>query len=106
MTGLLSCPSPCHESLRHERLPRLAEWLEWFFGLRLNERVTQLETFSESGRFAPEDPTGTYSKLVFGDYRGHLPPLREHGDNRHLIPEPRRAGVDRQKAEDESQRGF
>ena len=59
MIGSSPAPFPCHESLCHERLPRLAEWLEWFFGLRLNERVTQLETFPESGCFVPEDPTRT-----------------------------------------------
>lgn len=39
------------------------------FALRLNQRVTQLETFPESGRFVPEDPTLTYRELIFGDYR-------------------------------------
>jgi len=104
MTGSSPAPFPCHESLCHERLPRLAEWLEWFFGLRLNERVTQLETFPESGCFVLEDPTRTYSKLIFG-YRGDLPPFLEHSDNRHLIPEPRRTRVDGQKAEGAPQRG-
>jgi len=39
------------------------------FALRLNQRVSQLETFPESGRFVPEDPTKTYRELIFGDYR-------------------------------------
>ena len=39
------------------------------FALRLNQRVTQLETFPESGRFVPEDPTQSYREPIFGDYR-------------------------------------
>jgi addiction module RelE/StbE family toxin len=39
------------------------------FALRLNQRITQLEAFPESGRFVPEDPTQTYRELIFGDYR-------------------------------------
>ena len=39
------------------------------FALRLNQRVTQLETFPESGRWVPEDPTETYRELIFGNYR-------------------------------------
>jgi addiction module RelE/StbE family toxin len=39
------------------------------FALRLNERVTQLEAFPESGRSVPEDSTQTYRELVFGNYR-------------------------------------
>jgi toxin ParE1/3/4 len=39
------------------------------FALQLNQRVTQLETFPESGRFVPEAPTQTYRELIFGDYR-------------------------------------
>lgn len=39
------------------------------FAFRLNQRVTQIETFPESGRFVPEDPTQTYRELIFGDYR-------------------------------------
>jgi addiction module RelE/StbE family toxin len=39
------------------------------FALRLRQRLNQLETFPESGRLVPEDPTGTYRELIFGDYR-------------------------------------
>ena len=39
------------------------------FALRLKERVTHLETFPESGRSVPEDPTRTYRELIFGNYR-------------------------------------
>ena len=39
------------------------------FALRLNERVTQLEAFPDSGRFVPEDPTKTYRELILGNYR-------------------------------------
>jgi toxin ParE1/3/4 len=39
------------------------------FALRLSQRVTQLEAFPESGRLVPEDPTGTYRELIFGNYR-------------------------------------
>jgi plasmid stabilization system protein ParE len=51
------------------------------FALRLSQRITQLETFPESGRFVPEDPTKTYRELP-----RHLPPFREHRDNRHRGP--------------------
>ena len=39
------------------------------FALRLNQRLTQLEMFPESGRLVPEDPTETYRELIFGDSR-------------------------------------
>lgn len=39
------------------------------FALRLRHRVTQLETFPDSGRQVPEDSTHTYRELIFGDYR-------------------------------------
>jgi toxin ParE1/3/4 len=39
------------------------------FALRLNQRLTQLETFPESGRLVPEDPIQTHRELIFGDYR-------------------------------------
>ena len=29
----------------------------------------ELETFPESGRFVPEDPTQSHRELIFGDYR-------------------------------------
>jgi hypothetical protein len=39
--------------------------------------VTQLETFPDSGRFAPEDPTQTYRELIFGDYRVIYRPVEQ-----------------------------
>ena len=39
------------------------------FALRLNQRLTQLETFPDSGRSVPEDRTQTYRELIFGNYR-------------------------------------
>ena len=39
------------------------------FGLRLRQRVTQLEAFPESGRLGPEDSTNTYRELIFGNFR-------------------------------------
>lgn len=39
------------------------------FGLRLRQRVTQLEAFPESGRLVPEDSTHTYRALIVGNYR-------------------------------------
>ncbi len=41
--------------------------------LRLNQRVTHLETFPESGRFVPEDPTETCRELIFSRPRGLTP---------------------------------
>jgi plasmid stabilization system protein ParE len=39
------------------------------FAFRLNQRVTQLETFPESGRLVPEDLSATHRELIFGNYR-------------------------------------
>ena len=39
------------------------------FALRLNDRLTQLQSFPDSGRFVPEDPSQTYRELIFGNYR-------------------------------------
>lgn len=39
------------------------------FGLRLRERLAQLEAFPQSGRLVPEDSTQTYRELIFGNYR-------------------------------------
>jgi addiction module RelE/StbE family toxin len=39
------------------------------FALRLRQRTAQIETFPDSGRLVPEDPTQTYRELIVGNYR-------------------------------------
>lgn len=39
------------------------------FGIRLRQRIAQLEDFPESGRPVPEDQTSTYRELIVGNYR-------------------------------------
>jgi len=39
------------------------------FALRLHQRLTRLERFSDSGRLVPEDSTNTFRELLFESYR-------------------------------------